>query len=185
MSVEFSFDLETLGTKQRSYILAIGCVKFNPDTGEVIDRFYRNVICGNQFRIDVPTVMWWLEQSDEAREAITEGKEDAIPLEMALHDLTEWMNGSAGNPDENIVWGNGSIFDIGLLEHAYEVCELKEPWHFRNVCDLRTLVKVARRYDFDKYAVKFDGAKHHALADAEHQAKLVFEANACIEGLRL
>jgi len=130
MKLNYSLDIETLGTKIGSYILSIGCVVFNIETGQVIDSFYRNVVCDDNFKLDINTVMWWLEQSDKARKAVTDKKlNNPVPVDLALTELSNFIT----DHDEAIVWGNGSTFDIGLLEFAYDVYNYKYPWHFRNI----------------------------------------------------
>lgn len=168
MKTHYSIDLETLGTRFDSYILSIGVAAFNIDTGSIIDTLHIKTVCDDNYNIDMDTVMWWLSQSDEARDAIT-NRENVKPIEMALNELNQFI------PDTKnaVVWGNGSSFDITLLDHAYHQCNLKQPWHFWNVRDMRTIVALARVVGFDDKGVKFEGVKHDALNDAAHQAKVI------------
>lgn len=169
--LNYSIDLETLGTKNGSYILAIGCAVFNIETGTIISTFYKNVVCDNNFKIDYKTVMWWLEQNDEARKALTE-KTEPVPIDLALTELSNFIT----DHETAIVWGNGSIFDIGLLEYAYDVYNYKYPWEFRNIRDMRTIVNMARATGFKDKEIEFKGEKHDALNDSVHQAKIISAA---------
>ena len=75
------------------------------------------------------------------------------------------------------VWGNGSSFDIAILEYWYNKLGLCIPWNFWNVRDLRTIVEVA---GIDKRSIPFEGEQHNALDDAKHEAKILL---ACYEAL--
>ena len=134
--------------------------------------FHKKTICDDNFNIDMDTVMWWLNQSEEARGAIADRSEN-LPIEMALNELNHFI------PDtkNSIVWGNGSSFDITLLDHAYHQCGLKQPWQFWNVRDMRTIVDVASFTGFDKKRIEFEGVAHDALSDAVHQAKVIANAH--------
>lgn len=181
MKLDYSIDLETLGTRYDSYILSIGVAAFNIETGSIIDTFHIKTMCDDNFNIDLPTVMWWLNQSEAAREAITD-RDKVKPIEMALNELSTFIP----SPKDAVVWGNGSSFDITLLDHAYHKCSLKQPWQFCNVRDMRTIVDLATIKGFDKKRIPFDGTAHDALADARHQAEVISQAyNYLIKGTYL
>jgi hypothetical protein len=76
------------------------------------------------------------------------------------------------------VWGNGSHFDIAILEHAYAVVGKVAPWHYRAPRDLRTIKELAElRHGFVVGAdIKFSGDPHNALDDAVHQAKIISDS---------
>lgn len=172
MKYDYSIDLETLGTRFDSYILSIGVAAFNIETGEILNTFHKNTVCDNNFNIDINTVMWWLNQSDAARIAITDNNKKAIPIETALNELSSFIL----DHKKSVVWGNGSSFGITLLDHAYHQCKLKQPWQFWNVRDMRTIVDLASVKGFDKTLLEFEGIAHDALSDAKHQAKVISEA---------
>jgi hypothetical protein len=72
-------DLETMGNKPNAPIVSIGAVFFDPSTGE-LGGFYRVVslkssVDGGAIP-DPETIMWWMQQSEEARMAICD--KDAI-----------------------------------------------------------------------------------------------------------
>ena len=175
----YSFNLETLGTRYDSYILSIACAEFDIETGAIINTSHRKTVCGNGFNIDVDTVMWWLNQNDDARKEITTrdtktsgGIKNEVPIETALHELSHFIT----DHKNAIVWGNGSSFDITLLDYAHSKCNLKQPWQYWNVRDMRTIVDLAASSGFMKGRIKFEGVKHDALSDAVHQAKVIHNA---------
>ena len=179
----FSIDLETLGTSYDSYILSIGVAQFDIATGEIIRTFYERTLCSNQFNIDYKTVMWWLQQSDKARTALTTGEHEELHIIDALEDLKRFLTSNAVLlPIEPIVWGNGATFDVSILEYAYNVMGVSIPWKFWNIRDMRTLVDVATTvWDFDKNHIKREGTHHNALDDAIYQAQVMAGAYYTIE----
>lgn len=152
-------DLETLGQKPGSVIVAIGAVKFG--RGQILDSFYEIVdpqsCVAHGLRMDASTVLWWLKQSDAARAAITQpGRE----LKEVLWRFTAWVDVIDAD-----MWGNGASFDNVLLGSAYDHAQMTRPWSYyndrcyRTVKNLHPDVKMVR-----------SGTYHHALDDARCQA---------------
>lgn len=168
---DISFDLETFGTKQGSYISAIGVAKFDIRTGEIQDTLYMKTRCPEkEFNIDIATIQWWMKQDERAREEIYDA--NRMHIYEALKLIEEFVGA------KSFVWGNGAAFDIALLESAFEkmfpVFEI--PWKFWNVQDMRTIVNVAEYLGFNKKRVPREGDHHNALHDAIHQAKIISQA---------
>lgn len=156
-------DLETLDTAVTAKIVAIGAICFNPNTGLRGDEFYSLIKHKNQRRTkSQATINWWNQQDKEVRKQL-KGK---LPLEKVLDDFEFWL------PDNCIVWGNGSTFDISILEHAYIQHNINIPWKFWNVMDCRTVRKLyeEKRGGLDQ---NFSGTKHNALDDAIYQADYI------------
>lgn len=160
-------DLETMGTIPQSAIVSIGAVVFDPRTNSVGKsskfRFYTELDYEEQNRMICPdTQAWWLKQTAKARSAL-HGLDD---LEEELVNLAEWL------PKDAKVWGNGSIFDIAMLEDAYRQYGIDIPWKFWNVRDCRTIKDLyeSSRGGWDKTA---GGDAHNALHDAIYQAEYI------------
>lgn len=165
----FMIDIETLGTAPGSVITSIGAVRFDPDgdtLGSSMQVHVRAESCVQSgMQIDAGTVLWWLGQSDIAREAFVHGQRaTAVVLPQALALLYEWLHTSAGEP---VVWGNGATFDIVMLEDAYRRCHMTPRWKYRNVRCYRT---VLAEFGIESDWVKPEVA-HDALSDAVAQAK--------------
>ena len=168
-------DLETMGQGNNAAIVAIGAVFFEPTTGEIGASFYQTIDLESAAKygeIDPSTVLWWLKQSDEARDEIT--RLDTYSLPDALAEFTQWIE-QIENFKARIVWGNGSSFDNVIIENAFEAVRYKKPWAFCNDRDVRTVVELGRTLKgFDpKKDMPFEGTAHNALDDAIHQAKYV------------
>ena len=119
-------DLETMGNKSYSAIVSIGAVKFDIKTGETGETFYRNINLQSSLdaglQIDVDTVLWWMNQNEEARKKLTES---TVVLQQALEDFSKFSS------KEYEIWGNSARFDIGLLQNAYNKLNMPICWDFR------------------------------------------------------
>ena len=153
-------DLETLGNKPGSVIVAIGAVKFNG--GEITSSFYERVdpesCVAAGLQMDSSTVMWWLQQSEQARLEITKpGKS----LKETLSAFASWI--ASGDAE---VWGNGAAFDNVVLAAAYDRAGIERPWKFWNDRCYRTMRSLHPEVPMERA-----GTHHNALDDAESQAR--------------
>lgn len=156
-------DLETLGNNANSVIIAIGAVKF--DKSGLGEEFYEVIDAESCVQVgltmDTSTVMWWMQQSDEARAAF---KRKGGSLVNALNRFKSFCGA------EDKVWGNGASFDNTILSNAYRKALTEQPWKFWNDRCYRTMkslypqVKMARQ-----------GTYHNALDDAKSQALHMIE----------
>lgn len=175
--VHVMVDLETMGKKNNTPIVAIGAVVFDPSTGSIGESFYKVVCLESSVNwgavIDPSTVIWWLKQSSEARSAIV--NDDAIPLQDALLQFREFVSDNvAGGSKKAQVWGNGASFDNSILRSSYDCIAEDYPWEYWNDRDVRTMVELGQAISFDpKTTIPFEGSRHNALADAIHQARYV------------
>lgn len=157
-------DLETLSTKTNGSIIEIGAIAFDINDGGTIGRF--DVVIKpeewskNGRHISGDTILWWFQQSEEARSRFAKSK--SYSLKRALELLTEFIE-SYPYP---VVWGNGSTMDITLLQSAYEYFDMPLPWQFRNVRDLRTIVALNPSIKDNTQNI---GTEHNALDDCRFQ----------------
>lgn len=163
-------DLETMGTEPNSAIIAIGAVQFDPVKKKLGEEFYRiidlesAVQCGGV--INPSTVLWWMQQSDEARSAFAR-KGETMP--NALIDFMRFALDCAVKKDL-IVWGNGADFDNVLLASALRNAGIEQPWMFYNNRCYRTLKNLK-----PTIKMKRSGTHHNALDDARDQTLHLFE----------
>lgn len=165
-------DLETLGTHQDAIFPIIGACIFSPSTGEITDTFYAHLNQKQQQtlgRTTTPaTIEWWKKQSDAAKkEIIKSGR----PFKDVMEEFVDFI------PSKCVMWGNGSTFDISILENALRMLDMPIPWAFWDVRDVRTVVDLAKRLPkterVEKCNFPFEGVAHNALDDARHQATYV------------
>lgn len=165
-------DLETLGNKSNSALLSIGAVEFNIMNGKTGREFYKVInlkTCLDVgLKVNASTFYWWLEQSQEARDAVN--VETKFDIRTVLHMFSTWMNDCIDGVN---IWGNGVRFDIGILEDAYVACGYDEmPWNFRSERDVRTLVAFAPEI---KANLPFTGTLHNPIDDCKHQIQYCTE----------
>ena len=156
-------DLETMGTKPYSAIVAIGAVLFDTTSQDIEKEFYAPVslesCIEHGLRCDPSTICWWMRQGDEARNAIANVA--GLPLRHALFEFAALFS----EKSQLEVWGNGSDFDNVLLTCAYERANIKLPWSpFKNRC-YRTIKSMAPDLKIQRV-----GTHHNALDDARSQA---------------
>ncbi|HHT0275075.1 TPA: 3'-5' exoribonuclease domain-containing protein [Klebsiella oxytoca] len=175
--VHVMVDLETMGKKSDAPIVSIGAVIFNPETGFLGETFYKVVSLESAVswgaEIDPSTVIWWMKQSSEARSEIA--NDNAIQLDDALLQFSEFVfENIPGGCETTQIWGNGASFDNTVLRSSFERACLDYPWDYRNDRDVRTMVELGKAIGFDaKTSIPFEGERHNALADAQHQARYV------------
>lgn len=164
--LDVMLDLETMGNTPQAAIVAIGAVEFDPDEGTVGERFYCAVDLESSVHtgcvMDPSTVLWWLRQGEDARQAIAHGGD---PLPLALIEFGAWM-GKRGGVDDVRVWGNGAAFDNVILASAYRTAGITQPWRHWNDRCYRTLKAQHRDVKMERV-----GVHHNAADDAESQAR--------------
>lgn len=166
-TLDVMIDIETLSTRGNAAVISIGAVWFNPITLDVGLPIHLRVDMDSAIKsgghVDGNTVAWWLQQSQAARDGVTQGT--ALPLWAALEKLSDYLHSVAPEPEVR-VWGNGADFDMTILASAYGRVCLPLPWRYYNVRCFRTLAKLhpAIKPPADV------GTAHNAAADALHQA---------------
>lgn len=167
--MDLMIDLETLGTKPQSPIISIGAVFFDIERGMLGNTFYMALKIKDQLekgrKIDADTLQWWFEQSDAAKKVF---HEKAQPTATVLNTFTQWVKTNKGT-SKVYPWGNGSTFDISLMEDIFNQYEIGCPWGFNTIMDLRTF----RRFIAKGAPVYNGGTAHNALDDAIAQANYV------------
>lgn len=167
-------DLETMGKAPDAAIIAVGAAAFDfCSPYEITSTFYHVVSLKSSVTaggvIDAGTVLWWMNQSENARNAILDVP--AFPIEFVLREFSAWAVSNA-NEANIIVWGNGAAFDNVILKGAYERLRIPPPWSYKNDRCYRTAMAMFPHH----VALTFEGIKHSALHDATYQAKNLMEA---------
>lgn len=173
-----AIDLETLSASPAAVILSIGAVAM-AESGDILCKFYSvcSIASQRDRQIDKSTLEWWDKQRVEARTVLTQANEPSSPtLDSVLDELTRWL-GDLGESHDVHVWGNGSDFDIAILNHAYKQRSPFVPWNFRKVRDMRTLYDITLRFGLDiKDKAPRVGVHHNAKNDAQFQAQVIVES---------
>lgn len=178
MNMHASIDLETLGNTTNAAITQIGVAFFHLETGRIESRHNILVKWNGEGHVNASTLAWWFKQEEAARLRMSEALERGAPVDAALAQLrilADWGKIEG-------VWGNGSSFDITILDSMYQrIPGLTSPWPFWASRDMRTLVDTAERLrGFDKRSVERAGTHHEAADDAVHQAQVICAAYAAL-----
>ena len=164
---DLMIDLETLGQTPQCPVISLGAVFFDEKTKQLGPRFYACLDVNEQIkhgrRPDGDTLKWWMGQSGAAKKVFSE---DAKPVTQVLNDFSLFYN---ANSIKSFVWGNGSTFDISIMEDIYRMYGVKIPWFFTKVMDQRTY----KRFMGKGEKVQKSGVDHNALDDAVSQATYV------------
>jgi exodeoxyribonuclease VIII len=168
-------DLETMGTGSDAPIISIGAVAFD-GKGVDIRGFYKSVDLQSAVAagavIDPNTVMWWMQQSDEARAALLTA--DTVDIVSALDALDGWIVNVTGSKPETLsgVWGNGASFDNVIVAETYKRLQRSLPWPFWKDRCYRTVKSM-----FPTVPMVRSGTHHNALDDARTQAQHLIDIN--------
>lgn len=160
--MDLMIDIETLGKIETAPVLSIGATFFNVDG--LVDNFYAELMVQEQFDLGrVPcasTIDWWIQQEDAAKKF-----NNKRPVEDVLNEFFTFCTLHR----DPIPWGNGSTFDISILENLFRMYGYDVPWKFYKVRDLRTF----KEYVDDGEGIERVGTYHNALDDAITQALVV------------
>lgn len=166
-------DLETMGLGPNAAICAIGAVKFELAIQKSEDGspslyylehedFYVHVSLESSVRsggvIDPGTVLWWMQESAQARAAIA-NPQDVMHINIALQQLSKFAHNCTG------IWAAPAHFDIPIIESAYRRSGILVPWRMRQVHCLSTLQHL---FGIERAENKLP---HHALEDARSQVE--------------
>jgi hypothetical protein len=155
-------DLETLGQSAGCIVLSIGAVAFDENgTGRefyaVLSRSWQEAY---GLRAEEATMLWWDQQSPEARRVLDLADHEDGRVYPVLHSLALWM------PENARVWSNGASFDLPILSHLYKVMGFPVPWKYWNERCYRTLKSLCPVAEVER-----EGTHHNALDDARYQAR--------------
>ena len=163
MSLHCMIDLETFGVAKDSCIIQIAAVQFNHDF--YVCNTFNEVISPESCQalgmsFDMDTIMWWMNQSEEAKQKVVLQKQRS-PLTEALKRFKLWL------PKDTCVWSKGASFDLSILDTAYRLAGLGRPWKHTHERCFRTMNSLVPEDHPDR--PKFMGTKHDALDDCRNQ----------------
>lgn len=172
-------DIETLGKKPGSMILSVGAAVMDLEELVIIDQAYWVLDTKEQEHafIDPDTVLWWMNQSNEARAVFRK----LIPRSDAA-EFTAEFQALFDKHTTKTAWANGTNFDLPILGsyiHRYYPGpgEMEEvvPWNHRWQ-DMRSLATaMAEVLPYSQFYANNRGTAHNALDDAIRQANYVLE----------
>lgn len=151
-------DIETLSTQTNAVIVSVAAVKFNLVSDEQ-ETFSVNI---NPFgskalglHICKETIDWWKEQKPNAAKA---WQTSQIGLEKALTKFNEFC----GQSNSTHYWSLGTDFDFPILKSSFQAVDMKEPWKYYNLHDMRTAYYLA---GLDTRTLDRIGVYHNSVDD--------------------
>lgn len=170
--MDVMIDLETLATDTDTVVISVGAAAFDISKSSIPSTFYMILEMQDQLnkgrKVSADTLKWWMQRSDAVQKVF---HEKAKAPDTVLHTLATWIKTVCPNSKELKVWGNGPTFDISIMEHMYKMYNIKCPWSYNQIMDLRTF----RRFVANNEKVLIPGNAHNALDDAMGQAAFVMK----------
>lgn len=185
MNLNVMVDIETLSTRPNAMVLSIGAVLFDEtyvSDGSVLITFGSSAL-KEQKRlgrdIDPDTVMWWMGQGHQARDALT-AQGDVVGLKEGLLGFEQYLHIAGHGSAKNLtLWSMGSDFDLVILRTLYEDAGLLCPFTHRQTACHRTLRHLYPHVTVEKPATFI---AHNAMHDAVQQARLASKILGIIHG---
>ena len=169
--LDVMLDLETMGNGPDAAIIAIGATEFDLQNRALGRQFYSVIDLESAVKfggvMDASTVLWWLNQSEDARKPFAD---KGHHVDASLMIFSNWL-AQAGPIDELKIWGNGAGFDNVILASAYRRSGIQQPWQYRNDRCYRTLKGLYKDVKMGPRC----GVHHNALDDAASQALHLLE----------
>lgn len=162
--INLMVDTETMGMSASGALVGLGAVFFDERKG-LGDSFYRAINLATAVRgggtLDASTVMWWLAQSQEARNAIMF---NTCAIDEVMHDFHSFVTTRARLEDVR-VWGCSPSFDCEKIASAMKRAGIAIPWKYFNERCYRTIRERNKDVALDERT-----GLHNALDDAKFQA---------------
>lgn len=167
---DIMLDIETLSTDSNAVIISIAAVQFDLKTGEIGEQFMMGLDISEQIRkdgvVDGDTILWWLKQSDEARQSVTSLTQHGVG--KVLTAFNSWIKQLGITPASTNLWGNSNSFDCTIVRNLYRREGITFILPFWCDKDVRTLV-ILKGVDTRRY--EFTGVSHNPIDDCLHQIK--------------
>ena len=165
-------DIETAGRNRDALVIAIGAVEFDAYSGLMGPGFEVIFDAEDAQRtggvIDMSTIKWWMQQAPAVQNQMFNG---TLGVRQGLKDFLMWYKQI--NPQR--VWANGTTFDISILEDLFLRVDMRHPWHYRDVRDMRMCRDLKdSAYQNNVHDIYLQNtSQHDAVADAITQARVV------------
>jgi 3' exoribonuclease, RNase T-like len=168
---DIMIDFETLDTGSDCVVISLGACLFDIQKKSIPSTFYMAADVQEQLnkgrKVSADTIRWWMQQEGAAKHVFNE---KAKPMDEVLKTFVYWLN-SVSQKKERKIWGNGSTFDVSILENLLRMYNFEIPWNYNAVMDLRTFKRFVGKGD----QIPKAKVAHHALEDAIVQAQYVID----------
>lgn len=169
----FSVDVETSSTNPfTGELLTVGIVPINADNLEILPGRHW-ALEYDKDNCDPKTVEWWKEQNQVAYEAAWEG--ERLPTETAAAQIRNYVCSFSEVLHDRVFAANPASFDWAWMEKLFAFSEYDTPFSHRTLCMRNVLYGLTGgvwgNSRYKEVLVNYPDIPHHALSDAESQAK--------------
>lgn len=181
--MHLSVDTETLGLRENTVVLSIGCAVFQLYEGASndYDKYIRTGFhvkfsvkdqLANWHRsTDQGTVDWWKQQEPVAQ-AIFKPSDQDVDMESGLMLFNDWIKQSGYDWKNSYIWSRGAAFDFPKIEHMYWQSKVKCGFNTWKIRDTRTFVDILTGNDRGAYEPVGGFPKNFLKHDALHDAAM-------------
>lgn len=172
--MDVMIDLETTSLAENAGILSIAAVPFYRESGTTapLDKVFFEIVDLNScFMAGMElsgSQQWWIGKEPALKLRFVNCEKE--PISTAILQFHNYLSTLNEKYDLHL-WSRGTDFDFPKLEWCFRhILEVEIPYPYYNKRDVRTFVKEMEVNEDD---FEFEGTKHWALDDANHQIKLV------------
>jgi hypothetical protein len=157
-------DCETLALTPDAVITQIAAGCYDLEAGEMLSLYswHPNLDEQASRRVDPNTVMWWLQQSGQARNALqcpAQNRRTATQIEAHVSNLLR-------THQLKTVWASPAMFDLPLLTNYFG----SKPWSYRDERDMSTIKRLFDPHGEIEATIPTDEQRQHDAAyDVEWQ----------------
>ena len=160
-------DIEGLGVGRDAVVVSVGAVRFNLDTGKILNTQYWDLGLKEQQRkgrvISADTVCWWARQTPDVLSALT--NTPRYPIEIFIKEFNQFIEGKC------FFWAKGTNYDLEILTNLYQMYDQQSPFRYSKWVDARVYYMLGKRLGI--LPKKERTGAHNALADAIFQTEVV------------
>ena len=159
-------DFETLGNGKNAAVVQIGACYFDKLTGKIGNKLDIRITPESAVKsgadMDASTVLWWLDQSEEARTAVFKGP--AIDIRAAFIGLNNFL------ANAEAIWSHAT-FDFVILQETLKRLEIRPTFRYSAAKDIRTLQYLAPLTKEEMAGLTREGIHHDGFSDCLFQVK--------------
>lgn len=164
--IDITFDMETCATTANAAVMQVAAVAWNRSAkenpfsvgdGSAVASFNEHIdlrtCVVDGFDFDQATIKWWVNQTDKAKKAVTDGL--AEPIEEVFIRFIEWINQVKKDTKAESVclWCQGMDFDGAILRNICHKYDLELPFRYQQFRDCRTLILETAVMQVSRYTV--------------------------------
>jgi DNA polymerase III epsilon subunit-like protein len=173
----FVLDLETLGVSPGCGILSIAIHPMDNSAHRFYGFCYHASNAEVGLRTEAGTAQWWAAPERAALwEEFCDPESDSVTT--LIHRLSRWLAATKEIVPNMRIWGNGALFDWGILEAAATQLGIPLGFDSRHVMCYRTLKNLLPAVQMPK---PFLGTPHYAPHDAMNEARHLAELLSALE----